>query len=147
MKSWNGVERFRKTWKPNEAVIPLNLLRGDVTFDIDANDLDEAQDVDHRPFREGFSSINKGAMHACGHDGHAAVGLALAELIANCSNTLKGRIKLIFQPAEEGTRGARVMVEKGVVDDVTIFLGTYRFQSGNWDGLSCGKWIFGNNKV
>jgi aminobenzoyl-glutamate utilization protein A len=44
-------------------------------FDIDANDAIEAQDDEHRPFREGFSSVNRGAMHACGHDGHAAIGL------------------------------------------------------------------------
>lgn len=91
-------------------------------FDIDANDAFEAEDDTHRPFREGFSSVNPGAMHACGHDGHTAVGLALAELIVNHRDTLKGKIKLIFQPAEEGVRGAKAMVKRGVLDDVDYFL-------------------------
>src|SRR5699024_10477015 len=58
-----------------------------------------------------------------GHDGHVAVGLCLAELLMDIKKHLKGTIKLIFQPAEEGVRGARAMVEAGVVDDVDYFFG------------------------
>ena len=47
-------------------------------FDIDSNDLIELADDSHRPFAEGFASVNDGAMHGCGHDGHAAIGLGLA---------------------------------------------------------------------
>ncbi len=60
-------------------------------------------------------------MHACGHDGHTAIGLGLAHTLKQFESGLHGVIKLIFQPAEEGTRGARAMVDAGVVDDVDYF--------------------------
>jgi aminobenzoyl-glutamate utilization protein A len=94
-------------------------------FDMDANDIVEAEKEGHRPWREGFSSVNHGAMHACGHDGHTTVGLALANVIANLKDTLKGRVKLIFQPAEEGVRGAKAMATSGVVDDVDYLIGMH----------------------
>jgi aminobenzoyl-glutamate utilization protein A len=93
--------------------------------DMDANDLVEAAEDKHRPFKEGFASINKGAMHACGHDGHTAVGLSVAEVLAGVKNELAGTVKLIFQPAEEGVRGAKAMLEKGVVDDVKYIVGMH----------------------
>lgn len=91
-------------------------------FDIDANDLVEIENIEHRPYREGFSSCNKGAMHACGHDGHAAVGLGIAEVLINIIDKLKGKVILIFQPAEEGVRGAKAIVEKGILKDVDYFI-------------------------
>lgn len=94
-------------------------------FDMDCNDIDEARDAGHRPFREGFASVNIGRMHACGHDGHTANGLAAAEILAALRDDLAGTIKLIFQPAEEGVRGARAMVEKGVADDVDYLIGSH----------------------
>lgn len=94
-------------------------------FDLDANDATEAEDAAHRPYAEKFVSINKGAMHACGHDGHTAVGLALAKMFTELQGELSGGIKLIFQPAEEGVRGAKAMVNKGIVDDVDYFLGMH----------------------
>lgn len=89
--------------------------------DMDALDLSEEQDVSHRPYRDGFASCNAGMMHACGHDGHTAIGLGLAHTLKQFESGLHGVIKLIFQPAEEGTRGARAMVDAGVVDDVDYF--------------------------
>lgn len=94
-------------------------------FDMDANDVEEARDPHHRPFAQGFASQNPGAMHACGHDAHTAIGLGLAEVLMGIKDELKGRIKLVFQPAEEGVRGARAMVEAGVVDDVDYMLGIH----------------------
>jgi aminobenzoyl-glutamate utilization protein A len=94
-------------------------------FDMDANDVVEEKKEGHRPWKEGFSSINHGAMHACGHDGHAAVGLALAKVIVNLKDILKGRVKLIFQPAEEGVRGAKAMAASGLVDDVDYLIGMH----------------------
>ncbi|HWR42387.1 amidohydrolase [Sporomusa sp.] len=94
-------------------------------FDIDANDAVEADDEGHRPARDGFASVNRGAMHACGHDGHAAIGLAVAEVLVSLKNELSGTVKLVFQPAEEGVRGARAMVVKGIVDDVDYLLGLH----------------------
>ncbi|MEG1210712.1 MAG: M20 family metallo-hydrolase [Leclercia sp.] len=89
--------------------------------DMDALDLDEARSDDHLPFREGFASCNSGMMHACAHDGHTTIGLGLAHLLMQHQSQLNGTLKLIFQPAEEGTRGARAMVAAGVLDDVDYF--------------------------
>ena len=78
--------------------------------DMDALDLNEQHDDSHRPHRDHFASCNAGMMHACGHDGHTAIGLGLAHVLKQYAAQLNGVIKLIFQPAEEGTRGARAMV-------------------------------------
>lgn len=113
-------------------------------FDIDANDINEAQDEKHRPYREGFSSQNPGAMHACGHDGHAAIGLGVAQILAGLKDQLKGTIRLIFQPGEEGSRGARGMVETGAVDGVDYILGGHiGFQAKKKGKLICstGKFL------
>ncbi|HHD2836459.1 M20 family metallo-hydrolase [Klebsiella quasipneumoniae] len=89
--------------------------------DMDALDLNEQHDDSHRPHRDHFASCNAGMMHACGHDGHTAIGLGLAHVLKQYAAQLNGVIKLIFQPAEEGTRGARAMVAAGVVDEVDYF--------------------------
>ncbi|MBM3070942.1 M20 family metallo-hydrolase [Enterobacter sp. RHBSTW-00994] len=89
--------------------------------DMDALDLSEAQEESHRPFREGFSSCNPGMMHACGHDGHTTIGLGLAQVLKQNEAQLNGTIKIIFQPAEEGTRGARAMVAAGALEGVDYF--------------------------
>lgn len=94
-------------------------------FDLDALPLQESQDLVHRPFREQFASINDGVMHACGHDGHAAIGLGLAQLLVQYREQLQGRFRLIFQPAEEGVRGAKAMVSAGVVDDLDVIIGCH----------------------
>jgi aminobenzoyl-glutamate utilization protein A len=92
-------------------------------FDIDANDITEATDPQHRPFREGFHSCHPGVMHACGHDGHIAIGLGVAKLLAEIRDQLHGTIRFMFQPAEEGVRGAAPMVAAGVLADVDFLLG------------------------
>ena len=76
-------------------------------FDIDAVEVEESQDELHPPSQEGWHSRNAGWMHACAHDGHTAIGLVLAERIAALADRLNYRIKLFFQPAEEGCRGGR----------------------------------------
>ncbi len=93
-------------------------------FDIDCNDLQETEQEGHIPVKEGFASRHEGCMHACGHDGHAAMGLAVAKWISHYHRDfpLMGTIRLIFQPAEEGCRGAQAIVEKGWLDDVDYFL-------------------------
>jgi aminobenzoyl-glutamate utilization protein A len=92
-------------------------------FDIDANDLDESQEGNHRPYREGFASVNPGAMHACGHDGHAAAGLGVANILMQLKDRLSGTVKLIFQPSEEGSRGAAAMEAAGVLEGVDYIFG------------------------
>lgn len=94
-------------------------------FDIDALGVFESQEPDHRPWREGFASVNAGAMHACGHDGHTAIGLGVARILMDRKDQLRGTVKLIFQPAEEGVRGAKSIVEKGHLDGVDYCLGNH----------------------
>lgn len=89
--------------------------------DMDALDLSEALDDSHRPYHDGFASCNPGMMHACGHDGHTTIGLGLAHILKQNESKLNGTIKLIFQPAEEGTRGARAMVAAGALDGIDYF--------------------------
>ena len=96
-------------------------------FDMDAVDISESRDSGHRPLREGFASVNDGASHACGHDGHTAVGLGVAEVLMSLREQVRGTVKLIFQPAEEGVRGAKAMVSAGVVDDVDYVLGHHLY--------------------
>ncbi|MCE5284716.1 MAG: amidohydrolase [Pelosinus sp.] len=107
-------------------------------FDMDANDVLEAAEDSHRPYRENFASINKGIMHACGHDGHTAIGLAVAEILSQIKDELKGSVKMIFQPAEEGVRGAKAMAAKGLVDDADYFLGMHLgFKAKKTGQLAC----------
>ncbi|TVP46993.1 MAG: amidohydrolase [Halomonas sp.] len=114
---FTGVVGILDTQRPG----PTQAFR----FDLDALPIVESIEGDHRPYQEGFNSLNQGSMHACGHDGHATIGLGLAELLSQFSSQLCGKIKLIFQPAEEGVRGAQSMVEAGVVDDVDSLIATH----------------------
>nr|WP_251047852.1 amidohydrolase [Planococcus sp. ISL-109] len=91
-------------------------------FDIDGLPIEESQNPQHVPAAEGFRSEADGVMHACGHDGHAAIGLGFAEYLADRQDRLIGKYTLLFQPAEEGGRGAKAMVEKGWLDDADYFL-------------------------
>ncbi len=84
---------------------PTVMLR----FDMDALPIEEENDVPYR-------SVHPGVMHACGHDGHVAIGLGVATLLAQHRERLAGTVKFVFQPAEEGLGGARRMVEEGVLE-------------------------------
>jgi aminobenzoyl-glutamate utilization protein A len=113
-------------------------------FDMDANDISETQDAKHRPVQAGFASQNPGAMHACGHDGHVAMGLGLAEVLARLKDSLHGTVRLIFEPGEEGSRGARAMVTAGAVTGVDFILGVHLgFQAPKTGQLICstGKFL------
>lgn len=76
-------------------------------------------DMDGLPILENtgldYASVHDGKMHACGHDGHTATLLLVAKWLVQNINSLKGKIKLIFQPAEEGGNGAEKMVQEGVL--------------------------------
>ena len=91
-------------------------------FDIDCVEVNESESESHRPYHEKFSSVNHGLMHACGHDAHMTIGLGLAEALINERDNLRGKVRLIFQPGEEGCRGAYAMMKKGIVDDADYFL-------------------------
>ncbi|SEA71380.1 aminobenzoyl-glutamate utilization protein A [Desulfuromusa kysingii] len=113
---------------------PLLVLR----FDIDANDISEATDEKHLPYREGFNSINPKVMHACGHDGHVSIGLAVAEILYKLKQQLNGTIRLVFQPGEEGVRGAGPMVDAGVLEGADYILGGHiGFQATKTGMLIC----------
>lgn len=86
--------------------------------DIDALPITEASDVAHVPQKRGFRSKIEGYMHACGHDSHITIGLGLAEQLMLHKEKLKGKIKIIFQPAEEGVRGGSAVAPSPLLDDI-----------------------------
>jgi amidohydrolase len=90
-----------------------------VRADMDALPILEEIDKD-------YVSVNTGVMHACGHDGHTAIALGVAKLLSGKRDRLKGRVKFVFQPAEEIAGGAVAMKEDGVLEnprpDVTLGL-------------------------
>jgi amidohydrolase len=94
-------------------------------------------DMDALPIVEetshGFASTVEGKMHACGHDAHTAIGLAVAERLAASRERWGGTVKYVFQPAEEGGQGALRMIEQGVLDGVDRALGLHV-----WTGLPSG---------
>ncbi|MBM3211670.1 amidohydrolase [Candidatus Poribacteria bacterium] len=98
----------------------LGLLRGGLpgkTFalraDIDALPIQEENDVPYK-------SMNKGVMHACGHDVHITSVLGAAMILAKMRDKIHGNVKFIFQPAEEIAGGAKLMVEAGVLDNPKV---------------------------
>lgn len=87
-------------------------------------------DIDALPIFEmtglSFKSVNKGCMHACGHDVHMAVVLGTACLLKDLSEHLNGNVRFIFQPAEEmPPGGARPMIEAGCLKDVSMIFGLH----------------------
>ena len=108
-------------------------------FDIDSVDVTESADADHRPCKDGFGADIAGIMHACGHDGHASIGLGVAKLIAQNLDDFNGKFKFIFQTAEEGTRGAVAMEAAGVLEGIEYLLGGHiGFQAETNRGIICG---------
>ncbi len=67
-----------------------------------------------------FASENEGVMHACGHDGHMAIGLSTARILSRHRDALMGNVKFVFQPAEEWPGGAKLMIEEGVMKDPEV---------------------------
>ncbi len=110
---------------------PVILLR----FDMDALPVVEETGAE-------YASKNHGVMHACGHDGHTAVGLTVARLLSSHRKELAGRIKFVFQPAEEGLGGAELMVTEGVLDnpkpDYSLAMHVWNEKPNNWLGITAG---------
>lgn len=91
-------------------------------------------DLDALPVQEEtglpYASTRPGIMHACGHDGHTAILLTAARILAERRAELAGTVKFIFQHAEEAVPGgARFLVEQGVLDDVDVIFGLHLWQS------------------
>ena len=93
-----------------------------IRADMDALPIQERTDLD-------FASRKPGIMHACGHDVHATVGLGVAMVLSRLSEPLQGKIRFLFQPAEEIAQGASWMIREGVMRDVSAVLGLHVFPS------------------
>jgi amidohydrolase len=110
---------------------PVIMLR----FDMDALPITEQTGAE-------YASVNSGVMHACGHDGHVAVGLAVAKILDSHRNELAGTVKLVFQPAEEGLGGAEAMIADGLlinpVPDVALSLHVWNEKPVGWVGIVSG---------
>jgi len=103
-----------------------------VRFDMDALPIQEETGAE-------YASVNAGVMHACGHDGHVAVGLTTARILNSLRNEFNGTVKFMFQPAEEGLGGAERMIEDGVLEnpspDVVLSLHVWNEKPVGWLGV------------
>ncbi len=106
---------------------PVVLLR----FDMDALPITEATGLP-------FASEYDGRMHACGHDGHTAIGLGVAELLSLTRESWRGTVKLLFQPAEEGLGGAKATIQDGVLEHPTP---SAAFALHLWNQFPLGKLV------
>ena len=126
-----GVE-YSEEYGESSIVATINPEKKSFTIgiraDMDALPINEKNDIPYK------SKID-GQMHACGHDAHTAMLLGTARALFAMREKLDCRVKLLFQPSEEGARsGAREMVNHGVMDDIDIIIGLH---VENW--LESGK--------
>ncbi len=104
-----------KVWAKTGVTAEIKGEKGDgktllIRADMDALPVTEANDVPYK-------SKNEGVSHACGHDAHVACLLGAAELLVKHKSDFKGKVLLVFQPAEEGPGGAKPMIEEGAIGD------------------------------
>ena len=114
---YTGAMAVLETGRPG----PVTAIR----VDIDCLPIEETTDPKHEANQGHYRSEYPGFSHACGHDGHTAVGLGVAAWLADNKDQLNGTVKVLFQPAEEGVRGAAAMAAKGIVDEVDWFAGAH----------------------
>lgn len=96
-------------WLSNEDAHKTIAFRADM----DALSLDEQNQVDYKSDHPGF-------MHGCGHDGHMTMLLGFADYLVHQKDKLKQNVVFIFQPAEEGPGGAKLMLEEGLIETYGI---------------------------
>ncbi|MCI1984559.1 MAG: amidohydrolase [Bifidobacteriaceae bacterium] len=126
-----GIEEPRARYFRDHGTAMIVVMKGNrpgptwgLRADIDALRLEEPTDHSHLPARLGFNS-RTGAMHACGHDAHMSIAVGLLESLATTGCDFAGTLKVVFQPAEEGVRGADTILRTGATDDVTTMLGLH----------------------
>ena len=108
LNSW-GIEHHTGIAQTGIVATILGKFSGKVLAiraDMDALPIQEANEVDYR-------SQHDGRMHACGHDGHTAIALATAYYLSQHQNDFSGTVKIIFQPAEEGSWGSKTNDRRG----------------------------------
>jgi amidohydrolase len=104
-----GVTGLIRGTRPASGPGKVVLLRADM----DALPIHEQNEVEYK-------SVNQGVMHACGHDAHTAMLLAVSRLLTDRRDEFAGTVKVLFQPAEEGGGGAKIMIDEGVMDDPKV---------------------------
>jgi amidohydrolase len=113
-----GVVGILKGGKPG----PVVALRADM----DALPVEEKNNLPYASKTKGmYNGVETPVMHACGHDAHVAILMGVAEVLSGMKKDLKGTVKFIFQPSEEGPPqgeegGAALMVKEGVLDNPTV---------------------------
>ena len=96
-----------------------------IRVDIDCNDCDESDAQDHKPAAGGYASLHPHCMHACGHDAHTAIGIGTARILCAYRDVLPGKVILVFQPGEEGLRGAASLTATGRFAECDYFFGAH----------------------
>lgn len=112
-------------------------------------------DMDGLPIHEdtghAFASQCGGRMHACGHDGHMAVGLSIAKLLHEKTDEIKGKIVFVFQPAEEIGQGAKAMIADGILDgepvDYALAVHLWADKPYGWIGIPDGPVMGGSSDL
>lgn len=101
----------------------IGIIKGKIQ-DTNSKTIGIRADMDALPIIEGndldYKSMNEGKMHACGHDGHMTILLGTAKLLNKYKENIRGNIKLIFEPAEETSGGARLMIKEGALKNPTV---------------------------
>ncbi|MCP4551514.1 MAG: amidohydrolase [Bacteroidetes bacterium] len=133
-----GVVGIIKGKNPDKKVVALRA-------DIDALPIIEENELDYK-------SINKGVMHACGHDVHTSSLIGTAKILTELKNDFEGTVKLIFQPAEEKIPGgAKGMIEEGVLENPVpdVIFGQHVFPEIDTGkiGMKSGKYMASTDEI
>lgn len=127
-----GVVALLDSGKPGPTIL--------VRFDMDALPIQEQTNAE-------YASQIPGVMHACGHDAHVAIGLGVAKVLSAHRENLRGRVKFMFQPAEEGLGGAEKMIQEGVLEnprpDYALAMHVWNEKPVGWVGIKPGALMAG----
>ena len=131
-----GVVGVLDTGRPGKSLL--------MRFDMDALPVQEENISD-------YSSQNPGVMHACGHDGHVAVGLTVAKILSENVDSLNGKFITVFQPAEEGLGGAESMLAEHILEnqkpDAALAFHLWNEKPIGWLGINPGPLMAGADLV